>query len=504
MTDNLNSAAEQCSGDTGTTGNESAIADRSAGADDAIAAPEDNGRDVGGGRAWQYAYYGDDFTGSTDVLEALYRSGLRPVLFLDAPTEERLGDPRFAAADACGVAGVGRSLSPEEMARELPPVLETLRGLGPAIVHYKICSTFDSAPHVGSIGKAAELGAALFGGRYVPILAGVPYLGRYTVFGQHFAVAGEAVYRLDRHPTMSRHPVTPMAESDLRRHLAQQTEMTSALMDILALDGEAAEASDRLEVLLEQETPELVLFDVLDERRLRTAGQLMLTEAERSGPLYVIGSSGVAYAVGAELAERRADGEARAELMAVAPVDRLLAVSGSCSPVTERQLAAALSSGFAGIRVPAESLLRPELAQATRSALLAEAGNALAAGRSVVLYTATGPADPAIAALRQTLAELGFRSEDSSRLLGEALGALTRQLVVEAGLTRVLIAGGDTSGYVTRGLGIYALECAAALAPGAPLCRASADDPVLDGLELVLKGGQVGGEHFFEQVRQGT
>ncbi|WP_305781353.1 nucleotide-binding domain containing protein, partial [Paenibacillus sp. 598K] len=82
-------------------------------------------------------------------------------------------------------------------------------------------------------------------------------------------------------------------------------------------------------------------------------------------------------------------------------------------------------------------------------------------------------------------AELGFRSEDSSRLLGEALGALTRRLVVEAGLTRVLIAGGDTSGYVTRGLGIYALECAAALTPGAPLCRASADDPALDGLELV-------------------
>ncbi|WP_305781345.1 nucleotide-binding domain containing protein, partial [Paenibacillus sp. 598K] len=84
-----------------------------------------------------------------------------------------------------------------------------------------------------------------------------------------------------------------------------------------------------------------------------------------------------------------------------------LAVSGSCSPVTERQLAAALASGFAGIRVPAEALLRPELAEATRSALLAEARDALAAGRSVVLYTATGPADPAIAALRQTLAELG-------------------------------------------------------------------------------------------------
>ncbi|WP_260405775.1 four-carbon acid sugar kinase family protein, partial [Paenibacillus sp. 598K] len=236
MIDNLNSAAEQCSGGTGTA-NESVCvgAGGSAGTNAAMAAQEDRSRNVGSGQVWQYAYYGDDFTGSTDVLEALFRCGLRPVLFLDAPTEERLGDPRFAATDACGVAGVGRSLSPEEMARELPAVLETLRRLGPAIVHYKICSTFDSAPHVGSIGKAAELGAALFGGRYVPILAGVPYLGRYTVFGHHFAAAGESVYRLDRHPTMSRHPVTPMAESDLRLHLAQQTELSSSLMDILAL-----------------------------------------------------------------------------------------------------------------------------------------------------------------------------------------------------------------------------------------------------------------------------
>ncbi|MDG0789910.1 hypothetical protein OMP38_02895 [Cohnella ginsengisoli] len=63
--------------------------------------------------------------------------------------------------------------------------------------------------------------------------------------------------------------------------------------------------------------------------------------------------------------------------------------------------------------------------------------------------------------------------------------------------------GGDTSGYVTRALGIYALECLQTLAPGVPLCRAYADDAKLDGLELVLKGGQVGGERFFERVRKG-
>ncbi|MFC4600966.1 four-carbon acid sugar kinase family protein [Cohnella hongkongensis] len=447
-------------------------------------------------------YYGDDFTGSTDVLEALFRSGMKPVLFLEAPTAEQL-DGRFAWADAFGVAGVGRSMSPDEMERELRPIFETLKGAGASIVHYKICSTFDSSPHTGSIGKAAELGRDVFGGRYIPLLVGVPYLGRYTLFGHHFAAAGERVYRLDRHPTMSRHPVTPMDEADLLLHLSKQTPLRTSLMDILALDGELGEVRARLEARLAEESPDVVLFDAFDEKRLRTVGRLMLEEGERSGPLFVVGSSGVEYALGACLEE---DGSVRREASeeaSVGSVDRLLVVSGSCSPVTEKQIAEALEAGFAGIRAPVHELIRPELAGEARRRLLDEARSYLLAGRSVVLYSAFGPADPSIAALRLALEDLGLRAEDSSRVLGAELGALTRTLVAEAGLSRVLIAGGDTSGYVARELGIYALECVSALAPGAPLCRAFSSDAALDGLELVLKGGQVGGERFFERVLQG-
>ena len=446
-------------------------------------------------------YYGDDFTGSTDVLEALFRSGLKPVLFLEPPTGERL-EGRFAGADAFGVAGVGRSMSPDEMARELRPIFETLKDAGASIVHYKICSTFDSSPDTGSIGKAAEIGREVFGGRYIPLLVGVPYLGRYTLFGHHFATAGEKVHRLDRHPTMSRHPVTPMDEADLRLHLSKQTSLSTSLLDILALEGEMEDVRSRLETLLSDEAPDIVLFDAFDEKRLRTAGRLMLEEAERSGPLFVVGSSGVEYAIGACL---EADGSIRggATETTVAPVDRLLVVSGSCSPVTERQIAEALEAGFAGIRVPVHELIRPELADEARRRLLEEAKQHLMAGRSVVLYSASGPADPSIAELRLALETQGLRAEDSSRVLGAELGSLTRTLVARAELSRVLIAGGDTSGYVARELGIYALECVSALAPGAPLCRAFSDEAGLDGLELVLKGGQVGGAGFFEKVLRG-
>ncbi|EQD61121.1 hypothetical protein B1A_09823, partial [mine drainage metagenome] len=69
---------------------------------------------------------------------------------------------------------------------------------------------------------------------------------------------------------------------------------------------------------------------------------------------------------------------------------------------------------------------------------------------------------------------------------------------------RVLLAGGDTSSHAVAQLGLSALTWAASLEPGAPLCRAHAERHSRhDGLELVLKGGQVGSEGFFERVRLG-
>ncbi|SFL60376.1 Putative nucleotide-binding of sugar-metabolising enzyme [Paenibacillus sp. 1_12] len=112
-----------------------------------------------------------------------------------------------------------------------------------------------------------------------------------------------------------------------------------------------------------------------------------------------------------------------------------------------------------------------------------EAQEALKQGKSVILYSAAGPNDDSIANIREALMEQGLKAEDSGRLLGSALGVLTQRLIAEQGLSRILIAGGDTSGYITRELGIYALECRAALDPGAPLCRAYSHDPLFDGLE---------------------
>ncbi|WP_270170697.1 four-carbon acid sugar kinase family protein [Paenibacillus sp. SYP-B4298] len=450
------------------------------------------------------AYYGDDFTGSTDVMEALTWNGVRTVLFLEPPTEELLAS-RFAGIQALGIAGISRSLPPDEMERELVPVFAALARFNSKIVHYKVCSTFDSSPTIGSIGRAMEIGAAAFDDQsVVPLLVGAPSLQRYTVFGQHFAAVGGMAYRLDRHPTMSSHPMTPMDEADLLRHLARQTNRSSALLNILDLEGDSKRLRERLQLRL-AEQPGVLLFDVLDQPRLQAAGQLIWELAEQ-GNRFVVGSSGIEYALAAhwqqqgivkhgKQPQRQASGGGRASAM--------LAVSGSCSPVTEAQIRYALDHGFTGIQANVPRLLHPDTAAAERGALLARAESVAAEGGIPLVYTALGSADEQIGLARQQLEQAGLSASDTGRLIGQQLGRLAREFAERHSLPRLLVAGGDTSGYVMRELGIYALEALQPLAPGGPLCVCYAESPQFDGLQLVLKGGQVGQEDFFLRVLQG-
>src|SRR5699024_10502732 len=108
-----------------------------------------------------------------------------------------------------------------------------IKELGTPVNHYKICSTFDSSPDVGSIGKVLNMMLELNNEQqYVPIIAGAPTLHRYTVFGNHFAKVGSEIFRLDRHPVMSKHPITPMEEADLLKHLGKQTDKPLALVNV--------------------------------------------------------------------------------------------------------------------------------------------------------------------------------------------------------------------------------------------------------------------------------
>ena len=425
------------------------------------------------------AYYGDDFTGSTDALEFLSRAGARTALFLAPPTPAQLA--RHPGLQALGVAGLTRSLAPDAMEAELRPAFTALRALQPRHVHYKICSTFDSAPTIGSIGRAIDVGTQVFGGRWVPLLVGAPALGRHCVFGNLFARMGTGstgeTYRLDRHPSMSRHPMTPALESDLRLHLAQQTSKRIGLFDILKASLSLEEARAALDGIVAAGA-EIVLFDVLESHQMARLGALIDAAAGQGTPVFSAGSSGVDMALGNHWAEQ-------GKLTAVTtwpdpgPAGPLLVVSGSCSPVTSGQIDWAEANGSSIIPLDPSS---PDVTGVTARAL-AE----LRAGRNTVICTNRGEAGAPVAA----------------SALGTTCGRIALAAIQQAGLRRLVVAGGDTSSYAGRALTIEAVEMIAPLAPGAPLCRAFAPGAPADGLEVVFKGGQVGAPDFFDAVARG-
>ncbi len=450
-------------------------------------------------------YYGDDFTGSTDALESLTASGVRTALFTRPPDEA--GFARYPGLRAVGVAGLTRSMPPDRMEAELVPAFERLKGLRAPFVHYKVCSTFDSSPTIGSIGRVIDVAARLFDAPFIPLVVGAPALGRYCAFGNLFACAGAdpEPFRLDRHPSMSRHPVTPADESDLRVHLSRQTDKRIALFDILKLSLPAEEARAALEATLES-GPDVVLFDVLLEAELARIGDLLAPFGTAERPLFLVGSSGVGAALAAHWAK---EGVATpvGEFPRPDPVEPLLVASGSCSPVTERQIRAALEIGFLDVGLDTVALARDDGDDAPVRSAEAAVVERLSAGRSVVLHSARGESDPRIAETARALAGRGLVDVAAKtfgpRVFGTALGRIARAAVEQCGLRRLGIAGGDTSGFLAGALGIEAIEMIAPIAPGAPLCRAHAPGSAADGLEVNFKGGQVGRPDYFAVLRRG-
>jgi uncharacterized protein YgbK (DUF1537 family) len=441
------------------------------------------------------AWYADDFTGAAAVMEVLTFAGLKSMLFLEPPSEAQLA--RYPNLKGVGVASTARAQSPEWMEAELPAIFARLAALKPALMHYKVCSTLDSSPTVGSIGRAIEIGAAQFAPAAVPILIAAPKMRRYQSFGHLFAGFEKAVYRLDRHPVMSRHPVTPMSESDVAKHIALQSDKLDAgYLSIEEMSGGAA-------LPIQQPIPgriAAVTLDSVDSRTESVAGRL-IWDAREANP-FVVGSQGVEYALVRHWRETGSIADARPP-RGIGETDRMVVISGSVSPTTGDQIAWAKDNGFVSIVFDATC------ACATATELESEVERCVAAclevmaqGRDPLVHTAEGPDDPAVQIFRQAVEGRPLSMADANLRVGEALGRVLQQSLARSGTRRAVVSGGDTSGHATRQLGIFALSALAPTIPGAALFRAHADGPI-DGLELALKGGQMGSHDYFGWIRSG-
>jgi uncharacterized protein YgbK (DUF1537 family) len=417
------------------------------------------------------SFVADDLTGAADVLAQAHRYGLDAVLVIGGsdtalPTN----------ADVVGIAGPARSLGGEDFDELVRAELAQIARTGAQVLLYKVCSTFDSLPMLGSIGRGIELLHEQFTGLApVAVVPAQPQFGRYTAFSNHFAVFAGQVHRLDRHPVMSRHPSTPMFEADLRQVLAEQftdRQVPAAVHLPAYADGSF---SERWKACQAESVPAFVVDAVTDEhldevaRALRRTGQISSAQ-----PSVVVGSGGIMAA----LARIHTGREARqpGPQHASGPV---LTISASASSTTAAQIGDAVTHGWADVPVPLGLLMSDD------EDLVAEVEKhtaaALAAGRDVVVHTTRGSEDPRYAAAGPI----------DPRHVGGMLGTLAGRMA-GAGLTRdVAVLGGDTSSHALIAMGVQELRVSDQFVTAGPICR-SDDRATVAGCRLLLKGGQVG------------
>ena len=197
---------------------------------------------------------------------------------------------------AVGLAGASSGETPAWMDARLAPALAWLKSLEAAVCHDKVCSTFDPSPEIGSIGRAVDIGQKLFSQAKIPHVVGAPQLTRYAAFGNLFAAYLGVAYRIDRRPVMSRHPVTPMLEANIRLHPARLTEKKTMLIDLAMLHRADIDA---LADAIVSNHAECAQFDVADLETQRIVGRLIWRMHSDRG-VFIVGSSGVEYALLAE------------------------------------------------------------------------------------------------------------------------------------------------------------------------------------------------------------
>jgi 3-oxoisoapionate kinase len=405
-------------------------------------------------------FVGDDFTGASDTLATLAERGAAVRLFLDVPDESEAD-----GLDAVGIATDLRSRPAGEITARLAVLAPAIAALAPRFVHYKVCSTFDSAPHVGSIGAAVTALEAAISPAHTIVLGGQPSLGRHCLFGTLFARAPDGeTYRIDRHPIMSRHPVTPMDEADLRIHLARQGLDGLGLLDHPRL----REAHQGFRVLFPATGRTLV--DAVDQTDVERLG-VALREATGDGPpLLLIGASSVAEA----LADPSTHAPERAASPAARATGPVLAIAGSRSSATAAQVAAAASH----VRVP---LTAADL-EADLPGCADHCARLLGLDRHVLVHLQPG-------------LDYGL----SSTALSERLADLAAAILDRRSVGRIAVAGGDTSSAVVKRLGFRSLSFVERAGAGVAVCRGHAPGHPLDGTLLLLKGGQVGATDLFER-----
>jgi uncharacterized protein YgbK (DUF1537 family) len=406
----------------------------------------------------------DDLTGATDLALMLARGGLQTIQTIGVPRT----DLDLSRADAVVVALKSRTVPAQEAIAQSLAAAESLKKGGAQHLFFKYCSTFDSTDE-GNIGPVTDALLAFTGSDFTLACPAFPANGR-TVYKGHLFVNGVPLHE----SSMKDHPLTPMRDSNLVRVLQRQTKLPVGLVSYE--DMEAGPAAIRSAFAREKAAGHrIVIVDALNDSHLRAIG---LATADL--PL-MTGGSGVA--MGLPAAYRQSDGLTAAPPSTDfdAPAGRRIILAGSCSSATRGQVQAALDAGLPALRLDAL-----DLASGAMTAQMAlDWLKSQPASGPALIYSTANPDEVQAVQSRLGRMHAGEIMENTLAEIAKALPAL--------GFTRLIVAGGETSGAVVSALDVDALAIGPEIDPGVPWTRSLAGND----LALALKSGNFGTPDFF-------
>ena len=408
----------------------------------------------------------DDLTGATDLANTLVKQGMRTVQVIGAP---ELGAP-FPDTDAIVVALKSRTIPVAAAISQSRSALTWLRDAGIKQAFFKYCSTFNSTDQ-GNIGPVADALLEDLQSSFTIACPAFPE-NRRTIYQGHLFVGDQLLSE----SSMRHHPLTPMTDANLVRVLGRQTQGRVGLIPFATVDEGARAVWKAIKGLMD-DGYRYAITDAIRNRHLMDIG-----EAVAGLPL-VTGGSGIALGLPKNF--RRLHNLAEKATPPPLPAVKGLSavISGSCSQATLGQIAEWLK------RHPAHAIDPLSLAKGIDvvGVALSWARKHLAEG-PVLIYASAPPED-----VKRVQSEIG--REKAGELVEDALARIAEGLV-QAGVRRLVVAGGETSGAVAQRLGITQLRIGPEIDPGVPWTES------LGGLSLALalKSGNFGGPDFFAKA----
>ena len=408
----------------------------------------------------------DDFTGATDLANNLVRAGMRVVQAIGVPE-----GPLDADVDAVVVALKSRTIAPAEAIAQSLGALRWLQAQGAKQIYFKYCSTFDSTPQ-GNIGPVTEALMDAMGCDFTIATPAFPDNKR-TVF-KGYLFAGDVLLN---ESGMQNHPLTPMTDPNLVRVLQAQCTRKVGLVDYAVVARGAAAIEERI-AQLKAEGVSIAIVDAVSNDDL-----LRMGPALAKMPLVTAGS-GVAIGLPANFG--LAPSSQASELPRAG--GKSAVVSGSCSLATNRQVLDFIQRGGAALAIDP---LRIAAGVDVAAEALAWAAPLIDKGPVLVYSTAEA------GAVKSVQGRLGV--EEAGAMVERTIAAIARGLV-ERGVHRLVVAGGETSGACVQALGIAQMQIGPQIDPGVPWCHARSEAAPEAGLHIALKSGNFGSDDFFTKA----